>query len=72
ISSLLIIPAATARQVARSPEAMAVYAGILGVVAVGFGLGGSLAFDTPSGPSIVVASALFFIVFFGVFSGRKG
>ncbi len=72
ISSLLIIPAATARQVARSPEAMAVYAGVLGVVAVGFGLVGSLAFDTPSGPSIVVASALFFIVFFGVFSGRKG
>lgn len=60
ITSLLIIPAATARRFARTPEQMAVLAAALAVAAVGLGLGGSLAFDTPSGPSIVVGAALLF------------
>ena len=55
IVALLIIPAATARRFARSPEQMAVLASVVGVVAVAGGLHGSLAWDTPSGPSIVVA-----------------
>jgi zinc transport system permease protein len=60
ITSLLIIPAATARRFARTPEQMAVLAAILGAVAVGAGLYASLYFDTPSGPSIVVAAAAMF------------
>lgn len=60
ITSLLIIPAATARRFARTPEQMAVLAAIIGVVAVGAGLYASLFFDTPSGPSIVVAAATMF------------
>jgi zinc transport system permease protein len=60
ITSLLIIPAATARRFARTPEQMAVLAAILGAVAVGAGLYASLFFDTPSGPSIVVAAAAMF------------
>ncbi|MDD9818124.1 MAG: metal ABC transporter permease [Gammaproteobacteria bacterium] len=60
IASLLIIPAATARQLARSPEAMTVFAALLGAVAVVIGILGSVRFDTPSGPSIVTVAALFF------------
>lgn len=46
ITSLLIIPAATARQMARSPEAMAVLACLFGVVAVLIGLYVSLEFGS--------------------------
>lgn len=61
ITSLLIIPAATARRFSNSPETMAVLASVLGAVAVAGGLFGSLKFDTPSGPSIVVAALVLFI-----------
>jgi zinc transport system permease protein len=62
ITSLLIIPAATARRLSATPEQMAVMAAVVGVVAVGGGLFGSLQYDTPSGPSIVVAALLLFLV----------
>jgi zinc transport system permease protein len=60
ITALLIIPPATARRLARTPEQMAVLASIVGAVAVAGGLAASLAFDTPAGPSIVVAAAVLF------------
>ena len=62
ITSLLIIPAATARRFSSGPEQMAVIAGIAGILAVAGGLFGSLQFDTPSGPSIVVAALILFLV----------
>jgi zinc transport system permease protein len=62
ITALLIIPAATARQLARGPEQMAVIATGLGVIAVVAGLLASLEWDTPSGPSIVVAAAVLFVL----------
>lgn len=62
ITALLIIPAATARRFSSSPEVMAVAASLIGAVAVVGGLFGSLTYDTPSGPSIVVAALLLFIV----------
>ena len=61
VSSLLIIPAATARQITVSPEGMAVLSSFLGVTSVAFGIYFSFAFDIPSGPSIVVAAAALFI-----------
>ncbi len=61
VTALLIIPAATARRFSRGPEAMAILAALVGVVSVVAGLSGSLAFDTPSGPSIVVAALLLFV-----------
>ena len=61
ITSLLIIPAATARRFAHSPETMAIAASVIGALAVAGGLFGSLKFDTPSGPSIVVAALALFI-----------
>jgi zinc transport system permease protein len=62
ITSLLIIPAATARRLSRSPEQMAVMASILGVLGVIGGLWGSMRYDTPSGPSIVVAALILFLL----------
>ena len=62
ITALLIIPAATARRFAGGPEQMAVVAAIVGIVSVVSGLFGSLTWDTPSGPSIVVAALVFFLL----------
>ncbi len=61
ITALLIIPAATARNFARSPETMAVGAMLVGVAAVIAGLAASLRWDTPAGPSVVAAAVAFFV-----------
>jgi zinc transport system permease protein len=61
VTSLLIIPAATARGFARTPEHMALLACLVGMLAVGLGLGGSYVWDLPSGPAIVVAAMLLFL-----------
>jgi zinc transport system permease protein len=62
ITALLIIPAATARRFATTPEMMALVASIIGAASVWIGLEGSLNWDTPAGPSIVVAALLGFIL----------
>jgi zinc transport system permease protein len=62
VTAMLIIPAAAARRFSGSPEVMAVVASVLGMVAVAGGLFGSLRFDTPSGPSIVVAALVIFLL----------
>ncbi len=61
ITSLLIIPAATARSFTNTPESMAIGAAIVGVVAVICGLMLSLWIHTPSGPSIVLAAFVLFL-----------
>ncbi|MBC7283535.1 metal ABC transporter permease [Hoeflea sp.] len=61
ITAMLIIPAATARRFASGPEQMAVFASLAGMMAVVLGLEGSLAWDTPSGPTIVVAALGLFL-----------
>ena len=66
ITSMLIIPAATARQFSRSPEQMAGIAMILGIVSVIAGIFGSMQLDTPSGPTIVSTSAAMFAVLFPI------
>lgn len=60
IAALLIIPAAAARSLARSPEAMAALAALIGAGATLGGLALSLQFDTPAGPSIITVAALVF------------
>ena len=72
ITSLLIIPAATARRFSTGPEAMAVLASLIGALAVVGGLFGSLHYDTPSGPSIVVAALILFILSLFWMAGKKG
>jgi zinc transport system permease protein len=72
ITALLLIPAAAARRFTRSPEAMAAAAALVGCAAVAGGLFGSLRWDTPAGPSVVVAAALLFALGELVPSRRPG
>ncbi|MFD1912875.1 metal ABC transporter permease [Halodurantibacterium flavum] len=60
IAAMLIVPAATARSIARTPEGMARLAALIGGVAVLGGLQASLQWDTPAGPSIVALAACLF------------
>ncbi|GAD89099.1 MULTISPECIES: zinc ABC transporter permease subunit ZnuB [Vibrio] len=62
ITSLLIIPAATARRFSKSPEQMAVMASVIGGICVLSGLSLSWQYDTPAGPSVVVSAALLFLL----------
>ena len=62
VTSLLIIPAAAMRRFATTPEAMALLATLCGCLAVVAGLAASYRWDTPAGPSIVVAAALLFLL----------
>ncbi len=62
ITSLLIIPAAAARKFSRSPEQMALFSVLLGMIAVVLGLSASYFWDTPAGPSIVVAASGLFLL----------
>ncbi len=62
ITALMIIPAAAARRLIVGPEQMAVLASVIGSVCVIAGLGASLQWDTPAGPSIVAAAAVVFIM----------
>lgn len=62
ITALLIIPAATARHFAKTPEQMAVLASVCGCAAVLLGITFSLFIDIPTGPAVVVMSTLLFII----------
>ena len=61
VGALLILPAATAQQLSRSPEQMAIVATSIGVASVMLGLTVSLYTDTPTGPTIAVAATGIFI-----------
>ena len=58
--AFLIMPAAAARPLSKTPEQMAVLAAALGMVAVAAGLCLSVTWDTPAGPSIVLVMAALF------------
>ena len=62
ITAMLIIPAAAARPISRTPEWMAVFAVTVGVLAVFMGLVGSFHWDLPTGPSIVTAATAVFAI----------
>ncbi len=62
ITGMLIIPAAMARNISDSPQKMVIYSVIGGLLSVILGLLSSLEFNTPSGPSIIVAAMLLFIL----------
>lgn len=62
VTAMLVIPAATARPFAGTPERMAVLAAILAVGATASGLVAAFAWDAPAGPAIVAASAIGFAV----------
>ena len=62
IAAMLIIPAAAARGLARTPESMAMLAVAIGAASSLAGLQLSLWQDTPAGPSIITAAAAIFAV----------
>ncbi|MFQ1020296.1 zinc ABC transporter permease subunit ZnuB [Gilliamella sp. CG13] len=65
ITSLLIIPAATARYFSKTPEVMAILSIIIGMISVLSGLLFSFLYDTPTSPSVVLSNAgLFFVCLF--------
>ena len=61
ISSMLVIPAATARNLSHTPKQMMVYSAIFGVIAVISGILISAFFDTTSGPAIVISAGCVFV-----------
>ncbi|MBT0956087.1 metal ABC transporter permease [Alphaproteobacteria bacterium KMM 3653] len=62
IASLLLIPAAAARPLARTPEGMALWAAVIGGASALGGLRISLQLDTPTGPTIVCTAAALFVL----------
>ncbi|WP_202901514.1 iron chelate uptake ABC transporter family permease subunit [Thalassospira australica] len=66
ITALLIVPAASARFFARTPEQMAIGAGLFGAASVLAGIALSWHVDTPAGPSIVISAAGLFVLTAGL------
>jgi zinc transport system permease protein len=62
ITALLIIPAAAARNLSRTPEAMAAIAVVCGIIAALGGVGLSFTLNTQAGPSIVCTAAALFVL----------
>mgnify|MGYP001426424036 FL=1 len=62
ITGMLIIPAALARNLSDNPKQMILFSIIGGLLSVVIGLFSSLEFNTPSGPSIIAAALLLFIL----------
>ena len=62
ITGLLLIPAATARSLSNNPFQMVIQSILVGITSVITGLFGSLELNTASGPSIVVAALVLFIL----------
>ena len=62
ITGMLIIPAAMARNISDSPKKMVLYSVIGGLLSVILGLFSSLEFNTSSGPSIIMAALVLFIL----------
>lgn len=60
IAAMLIIPAAAARPLSRTPEGMAMVAAGIGSISALVGLRTAYILDTPAGPSIVCVAALIF------------
>lgn len=71
ITSLLIIPAASARCIVRTPEQMVLVAALLGSLAVAGGLVLSWFYDTPAAPSVVVVSLVIFMILNSVTFANK-
>ena len=62
ITGMLIIPAAMARNISKNPQQMVFLSVVGGLLSVVVGLFSSLEFNTPSGPSIIAAALVLFII----------
>jgi zinc transport system permease protein len=72
IAAMLIIPAAAARALARTPESMAGLAIAIGALSSLGGLVMAMLQDTPAGPSIVTVAAVIFAVAAALGAARRG
>ncbi|MBP7241633.1 metal ABC transporter permease [Amaricoccus sp.] len=71
ITAMLIVPAAAARPLSRTPEVMAFGAAAVGALAALAGLGASMRLDSPTGPTIVVAAIVLLLLTNGLAALRK-
>jgi zinc transport system permease protein len=71
ITSMLIIPAASVRYLVRTPSQMALYSCAAGVVSVCGGLYASLIWDTPTGPSMILAGLTLFLLAYVMHHARS-
>ena len=62
ITGLLLIPAAMARNISNNPLQMIIFSVFGGILSVIIGLFSSLEFNTASGPSIIVAALILFVL----------
>lgn len=62
LPALLIIPAASAGRLAKSPEQMIVFAVGIGALSITGGLWSSIYLNTPSGPTIVLSCTCLFLL----------
>lgn len=62
VTSLLIIPAAAARRLSKTPEKMLLMSVLLGILSVILGLTASYLADLPTGPAIVMVATLLFLL----------
>ena len=69
ITGMLIIPAAMARNLANNPKQMIILSIVGGVLAVIIGLYSSLQFNSASGPSVITAALVLFIL--SIFNIKK-
>jgi zinc transport system permease protein len=69
ITAMMIIPAASARRFAKSPESMAIIAVIFAILSSVIGIFGAIFYELPSGPMIVASSVSLFVLGF-LFSSR--
>lgn len=71
LTSLLIIPALSARLIAQSPVFMALQASVLGCASVLLGLYTSYRFDVPTAPMMVVVALCIFITLYVLRPNRE-
>ncbi len=57
ITAMLIIPAASALSISRTPLQMVLYSIIIGIIGVIIGMVAAIFFDLPTGPSIILSSS---------------
>lgn len=62
ITALLVIPAAAARPVSKTPGEMVLFSSLIACIAVLIGLSGSVLIDIPVGPAIVASTTVLFIL----------
>ena len=62
ITALLIIPAAAARPFSRSPEQMLKFTLLISLLSLFIGMGSAFYWDLPTGPAIVFAASVLFLL----------